>query len=85
LKPWGEGGKRTFFLVNTVPLVSQQVGNLLPFFFLSYPYPAKWGLHNMFFHQVVIKIWQFFYDRLAACLTSMLLTVLKVFQPEIQV
>ncbi|CAK1555351.1 unnamed protein product [Leptosia nina] len=23
-KPWGEGGKRTFFLVNTVPLVNQQ-------------------------------------------------------------
>ncbi|XP_075975251.1 endoribonuclease Dcr-2 [Anticarsia gemmatalis] len=23
-KPWGEGGKRTFFLVNTVPLVIQQ-------------------------------------------------------------
>ncbi|KAF9423593.1 hypothetical protein HW555_001148 [Spodoptera exigua] len=24
LKPWGQGGKRTFFLVNTVPLVNQQ-------------------------------------------------------------
>lgn len=24
-KPWGQGGKRTFFLVNTVPLVIQQV------------------------------------------------------------
>ncbi|XP_049872216.1 endoribonuclease Dicer [Pectinophora gossypiella] len=23
-KPWGEGGKRTFFLVNTIPLVNQQ-------------------------------------------------------------
>lgn len=23
-KPWGEGGKRTFFLVNTIPLVTQQ-------------------------------------------------------------
>ncbi|XP_049703708.2 endoribonuclease Dcr-2 isoform X2 [Helicoverpa armigera] len=23
-KPWGQGGKRTFFLVNTVPLVTQQ-------------------------------------------------------------
>ncbi|XP_049703707.2 endoribonuclease Dcr-2 isoform X1 [Helicoverpa armigera] len=26
-KPWGQGGKRTFFLVNTVPLVTQQVNN----------------------------------------------------------
>ncbi|GBP52109.1 Endoribonuclease Dicer [Eumeta japonica] len=24
IKPWGQGGKRTFFLVNTVPLVEQQ-------------------------------------------------------------
>lgn len=24
-KPWGEGGKRTFFLVNNIPLVNQQV------------------------------------------------------------
>ncbi|RVE43636.1 hypothetical protein evm_011720 [Chilo suppressalis] len=27
-KPWGEGGKRTFFLVNTVPLVAQQKKNI---------------------------------------------------------
>nr|UYS55133.1 dicer 2 [Diatraea saccharalis] len=27
-KPWGEGGKRTFFLVNTVPLVTQQRKNI---------------------------------------------------------
>uniref|UniRef100_A0A2H1V3A6 SFRICE_025361 n=1 Tax=Spodoptera frugiperda TaxID=7108 RepID=A0A2H1V3A6_SPOFR len=25
LKPWGRGGKRTFFLVNNVPLVNQQL------------------------------------------------------------
>lgn len=31
-KPWGEGGKRSFFLVNTVPLVNQQV----PTHFLCY-------------------------------------------------
>jgi hypothetical protein len=27
----------------------------------SYPYPTKWGRYNMFFHHVVIKIWQFFF------------------------
>jgi hypothetical protein len=33
------------------------------FFFLSYPYPTKWGRYNMIFNHVVNRFGNYFYDR----------------------
>ncbi|XP_072932653.1 endoribonuclease Dcr-2 [Epargyreus clarus] len=74
-KPWGQGGKRTFFLVNTVPLAKQQqkvirnrcpvqgVGAYTSENGVDYWDKAKWD-EEMSQHQVVVMTSQILNDML---------------------
>ncbi|KAG6448847.1 hypothetical protein O3G_MSEX005733 [Manduca sexta] len=74
-KPWGKGGKRTFFIVNTVPLVIQQkkfIENLCPVGEVGsyssennvdYWNKAKWE-EELISHQVLVMTCQILLDML---------------------